>query len=287
MRGTAGPKRLEGTTLGLASKGSWVPNSSRHRRREGMDDSLGSARAALTKADSTPPAVSGSPPVTLLVPDQDAASGRAARLHADLRLRDALLAEGFGGPAYAALAAYGHQLMTALVATGYIFTRCREQHLDLLSLRIPSSDQEDLVQETVAEALRTFNRNLERGRWHPEGGASLKTYFTGALFRQFANAWRKWLRNKAIHSSFPLEVLPDDPESPDPDPADVCAQRDETRRTLALEEARTQAALLLTGYGYTQDEIAEILGTTRRAVESLLRRHRTRIAGSGGKAGGL
>jgi DNA-directed RNA polymerase specialized sigma24 family protein len=45
-----------------------------------------------------------------------------------------------------------------------------------------------------------------------------------------------------------------------------------------IENPKTRAALVLTEDGYEQDEIAEILGITRRAVEGLLRRHRRRLA---------
>lgn len=44
---------------------------------------------------------------------------------------------------------------------------------------------------------------------------------------------------------------------------------------------RTRAALVLTDFGYTQDEIAEVLGVTRRAVEGYLRRHRNGFANAG------
>ena len=61
-------------------------------------------------------------------------------------------------------------------------------------------------------------------------------------------------------------------------PADTSVMYDEIRRGLAeIENPRTQAALVLTEDGYQQEEIAEILGITPRAVEGLLRRHRKRL----------
>jgi len=249
-----------------------------------MDERPGLTRPSPTSSLS--PKMFPGGPLVGLTSDRDGAAESAERLHTECGLRDALIAQGFGGPDYAALTAYGLELMTALVASGYIFTRCYEEGIYLLSLPIPISDQEDLVQETVAEALQTFDKSLKQGRWQPGRGASLKTYFTGALLLHFANIWRRWLRYRARQAGLPLETVSYDSGSPEPDPADIYVQRDEVRRALGSpEEARTKAALVLTEDGYTQQEIAEILGTTRRAVESLLRRHRIRVAATNEKGG--
>lgn len=226
--------------------------------------------------------------------DSDGRAELAACLQADRELRDTLAAQDFTGDAYAVfedeLAGYGHQLMMAWLASGHIFTRCRQAGLRLLSLPIPCSDREDLAQETVADALRTFKRKgLEQGGWRPEGGASLKAYFTGALLRQFANTWKKRLRALTASSALSLDTLPADPESPDPGPADTAVQRDEIRRGLVnVENDRTRIALVLTEDGFEQEEIAEILGpgVTPRAVEGLLRRHRRRAAARNEEDGG-
>ncbi|HUY50646.1 MAG TPA: hypothetical protein VMV92_33895 [Streptosporangiaceae bacterium] len=246
-----------------------------------MDDRRGPIRSALTREAAFP----GCPPEEP-GPDPGILDESVTRLQADRALRDALADQGFTGPAYAAfedeLATYGHQVMTAWLATGHIFTRCREAGLSLLSLPIPFSDREDLAQETVAEALRTFrSTGLEQGGWRPEGGASLKTYFTGALFRQFANIWRKRLRTPGASTGLSLETLPSDIESHDRGPAETSVQRDEIRRGLAdIKSDRTRVALVLTEDGYEQEEIAEILGpdVTPRGVEGYLRRHRSHVA---------
>jgi DNA-directed RNA polymerase specialized sigma24 family protein len=223
----------------------------------------------------------------------------AERLEADRRLRDALAAANFTGPAYAAFekeyVAFGLEQMTALLRSGYIFARCREIDLYLPTRRIPARDRKELALETVERAVPWFKaRGLEQGGWQPELGASLKTYFTRALLYQFANVWRKYLKTaeeyrlRAAQESallVSLEALPYDIGSPGPDPADIFMQREDIRHALASIEARTQearkrtqAVLYFTENGYSQAEIAEILGTTRGAVEGLLRRHRERIA---------
>ena len=62
-------------------------------------------------------------------------------------------------------------------------------------------------------------------------------------------------------------------------PDESSAQYDTIRRALnEIENPRTRAALVLTEEGYQQEEIAEILSITQRAVEGLLRRHRRHLA---------
>jgi len=220
------------------------------------------------------------------VPDPEEVAERSARLQADRALRDALAAQGFAGPAYALfevdLASYGHRIMTAWLATGHIFARCRQVGLGLTPRPVPITEREDLVQETVAAALAAFKRRgLQEGGWRPEGGASLKTYFTGALCHQFANIWKKRFRARADAVELPLEIVPPGAAAPGPGPEDIAVQRDEIRRGLAhIESERTRAAVVLASYGYEHEEIAEILGpeVTARAVEGFLRRHRLRMA---------
>ena len=208
----------------------------------------------------------------------------ATRLQADRELRDALAADGFTGPAYAVfeeeIANFGFAMMEALLRSGYIFARCREAGLHLPVRKIDASDREDLAQEVVAGALRSFKaKGLEQGGWQPECGASLRTYFAGALLRQFANVWRSRLSRTPDTADLSLDTVSFDMPSPAPGPADSSVMYDEIRRGLTeIENPKTRAALVLTEAGYQQEEIAEILGITLRAVEGLLRRHRSRVA---------
>lgn len=215
---------------------------------------------------------------------------RAARLRADRELRDMLAAQGFAGPAYAVfeeeLAGYGYQVMMDWLRTGYIFSRCRNSGITLHSLPIPDHEIEDLALETVAEALSAFKRKgLQEAGWCSDGGASLKTYFTGALCLQFANSWRKRLRAGCAPVSS-LEMLSCDTESGEPGPAEIYLQREAIRRGLAdIKSERTRVALVLATEGYQQEEIAEILGpeVTPRSVEGYLRRHRRGMTNGNGE----
>jgi RNA polymerase sigma-70 factor (ECF subfamily) len=213
------------------------------------------------------------------------------RLPADVQLAEAVLAElqltevvkasGFSGPQWSvvedALIDYGYQLMTKLLGTGVIFQRCSEHGLRLCSADIPPVEQDDLAQETVVEALRVFKDSFAKGKgWDPTGGANLRTFFARGLLLQFANIWRKRLRSKPVGSEITLDELADLPAA-DLGPHEAFVQRDEIRRGLAdVSSKRTRAALVLTADGYEQEEIADILGVTPRAVEGYLRRHRKR-----------
>jgi DNA-directed RNA polymerase specialized sigma24 family protein len=214
----------------------------------------------------------------------------AARLRADRDLRDMLAAQGFSGAAYAVfeeeLAGYGYRVMMDWLRTGYIFSLCRNTGIMLLSRPIPGHEIEDLAQETVAEALGAFKRKLRDGRWRPDRGASLKTYFTRALCLQFANSWRKRLRAGCAAAASSLETLCSDTQSAEPGPAEIFLQRDAIRRGLAgIESEMTRVALVLAAYGYQHEEIAEILGpgVTPRAVEGYLRRHRQSMTNGNGE----
>lgn len=259
-----------------------------------MSDRTGPAHLTSAKAESPRPETSPGGMPEEPVPDPDDLAEHAARLQADREMRDKLADQDFAGEAYAVfedeLAAYGHQLMTAWLASGHIFTRCRDAGLGMRSAPIPYSDREDLAQETVADALHSFRcKGLMQGGWQPEGGASIRTYFTRALLLHFANIWKKRLRALTACSALSLDTLPADPESPNPDPADTAVQRDQIRRGLVnIENDRTRIALVLTEDGYEQEEIAEILGPgiTPRAVEGLLRRHRGRVAARHDEDGG-
>jgi DNA-directed RNA polymerase specialized sigma24 family protein len=243
-----------------------------------MDNYTGQPAAMPTKVSSPSPEIR---PDSAAALDTDEIADHAARMQADRELRDALAAEGFAGPAYAVfeedLASYGYQIMKAWLKTGYIFSLCRQSGLGLVSKLVPVGDRDDLAQETVAAALEVFKRTgLQQGRWRPEGGASLRTFFIGALCHQFANIWRKRLRTWSV-PTLPLEAVPPGAASPGPGPEDLAVQRDEIRRGLAsIESERTRAAIVLAAEGYEHEEIAEVLGpgVTERAVEGYLRRHR-------------
>lgn len=262
-----------------------------------MDEGEGPVRAGQVqaRASSQPSGLlddglSGDDGLDLsLLADSDLLHENATRLEADADLRDLLARSDFSGEAYAVfeedLARYGLQVMRGWLREGYIFTRCAEAGVPLNRRPIPHGDHEDLAQEVIAGALPVFRQKaLREGGWRPEGGASLKTYFTRSLCFQFAKVWRRRLRDKdpAAAPGQLVDAAQAEAASSDPGPAETVLRRDEIRRGLtSIPSERTRMAVVLAEDGYQHDEIAELLGpeVSPRAVEGLLRRHRLRRPG--------
>jgi hypothetical protein len=123
----------------------------------------------------------------------DAAAERMTRLLRDQQLVAQLAATGFAGTAYevfkAGLASYGYPVIRAWIRRGQIFqltadrgrpVACPDDVRDHLALPRGSDDRQELAMDVVAAALVFFREHvLLPGRWVPEGGASLTTFFTG------------------------------------------------------------------------------------------------------------
>lgn len=234
-------------------------------------------RASLPgPSDKRPPTNAVSTDNNITDPEVD------ARLQADARLRDALAVNGFAGPGYGVfeedLVKYESSALMAELTSGLIFTKCAQKGIRLPRWRLSPQDCEELVYETLARALPLFRRRaLVGGGWRPEGGATLKTFFMNFLPYQFANAYREWRKGQETDIG-QHEGAPDAMPCPLPGPQEIYLQREAIRDGLAaIESENVRAALVLTEDGYDQNEIAEILSTTRRSVEGLLHRHRKKI----------
>lgn len=252
-----------------------------------LDEDYRPTLSAHAKTGSTAESYLSALPEPLDDPYQDVSIEDLSRLWADALLRDKLASQGFTGNDYDVfvddLARYGYQLMWAWLGKDYIFSRCREFHIDLRPAPIPMDERDDLVQDVVANALNTFlQKGLAQGGWQPERGASMRTYFTRAICFQFANSWRRRLK-AAAHS--PVEYLEDsriDIECPNPGPEEIVVTRDEIRRGLAdIRHERARFAIALRADGYSYQEIAEIIGISARAVEGYFRRNDKRRGGGG------
>jgi RNA polymerase sigma-70 factor, ECF subfamily len=137
-----------------------------------------------------------------------------------------------------------------------------------------AADAEDLVQETYARAVRAWG---ERDR-----GASLAAW----LFRILRNAWLdRWRRDRRS----PLPAEDDALEAPADDAADGWLRNDlelERMRGLIGEEIETALAslsddgrtvVLLDLEGFTETEVAHVLGCAVGTVKSRLARARAAL----------
>lgn len=115
------------------------------------------------------------------------------RLQADARLCAVLSAEGWDGPLWEhfaeELARYGCAVLSSWLRTGLIVKECRRhgRPVGALPTGWTAEDRWEIVLETVAKALEGFRVSLLEGRWSPEAGASLRTYFASSCVRAFPN----------------------------------------------------------------------------------------------------
>jgi RNA polymerase sigma factor (sigma-70 family) len=214
-----------------------------------------------------------------------------ARLEGDVALMMALTAEGFRGPTWerfaTALVEYGHAVMMAWIRTRQITRRCREVGIGIPELHpeveaAMQREAEDLASDTVGRAILHFqNRVLARGAWDPRKGASLKTYFVGNCKLQFANALRDWSRpiTNSIKAKTRIAAEIDLRMHHHTDPEQQMIELDLEESVLlrlAGTDETNRCILQLRKEGYDVGEVAELLGTSYKAVESRLSRMRAR-----------
>lgn len=208
---------------------------------------------------------------------------------ADQKLLRVLASDGFAGPRYdrfvSELAAYGISVMRGWMHSGYIFklTAARGRSLhptewELERLVRMSDVREELANMTVALALPGFrDKALIGGGWHVDGGASVPTYFMGACVHGFPNQFRSWSKYERRHdqAAWREGALYPPVTEPARDPAVIAMGNIRVLDDMAGLDKRTAAVVALTIDGYSQDEIAELLGLpSDRAVEGILYRWR-------------
>lgn len=152
---------------------------------------------------------------------------------------------------------------------------------------VPSSFVEELptlrflAVNTVLDGFMA--RQVLEGGWIPQGGASLRTYFTNKALFGFADQYRRYHREEAS-SAVPFDLGERDDDYQEgvlvrrvDDTESTVINRDLLRRLLADESEHVAQIVRLTSQGYTQKEIAERQGMTEAAVNSALRRFRDRF----------
>jgi DNA-directed RNA polymerase specialized sigma24 family protein len=218
--------------------------------------------------------------------ERSAAADYLARIEADAELVTQLMLSGYTGPGWdrfaLALAEYGVQVIGAWVGgrERLIFAKCAAKGIGaLLPVEYDADEASGLAHETVAKAIAAFRlKVLIPGRWKPAKGASLKTFFVGQCLFQFPNIYRKWQREQATARRARRTVARMDPDFLRPvTPVEVAA---ELRRSLARLAAEgpdsTEVLRVAHRFGYTLAEIAEVIGTTERAIEGRLYRKKTK-----------
>jgi len=180
------------------------------------------------------------------------------------------------------LVRYALQVITAWIATGEIFARCREKKIRGAYLNPRLADRaaeeaEDIASEVVADAVLRFREDLKDHRWDPERGATLKTYFIGQCLIRFVGVIRAWRQNVVRQAASGL-VTDERTADPAPGPAATALERDAVRRLLGdVSDPALRSILFLISRSFTHEEIAEVLGlNSAKAVEARLYRYRQR-----------
>jgi len=201
------------------------------------------------------------------------------RLAADRRLLDRLMWAQYAGRDWdlfrAALAEYALAVLGEWIFKGRIFAECKRKGRSLRRRgRIDQSDALSLAGETVVDALRFFRTHvLIPGLWDMTRGATIRTYFIGACILHFPNVYHRSARGAWLDAF----LAKDDQDAA----ADVATDDGDSRpdrhafvmRALArMPNSETREIILGTAAGYTQQEIADKLGISRKSVETRLAR---------------
>jgi RNA polymerase sigma factor (sigma-70 family) len=225
---------------------------------------------------------------------EDAAE-KLKRLEGDKNLVVALRERNFDGAHYVyfttVLAQYGVAVLRAWIRDGKIHQKVRDKGFGSLppepwfgALRDDPETAMELALETVAQALNVFrDKVLVPGRWNPEGGASLKTFFVGQCCMQFGNVYRAWhaqaSRDRYIDTAedSALDVFADFVEGQER----KAVQRDLVERILGqIKDERARTAFYLKAiHGLTYEEIARKMGISSKALEHLISRARAQASG--------
>ncbi|MFD0391806.1 RNA polymerase sigma factor [Streptomyces nogalater] len=154
-------------------------------------------------------------------------------------------------------------------------------------------DRTQVVTDTVLKGSTLFREHgLVRGKWSPDGGASLTTYFVGAAVLAFRPVYIRWYKAHHLgqaeldhHTADTDDVLYAQHDIPDQratDPAHAAATRDHINRMRPLlPDEQLREALAWVTLGYTHAEAAAKVGLTPKALERRLARARTKVVASG------
>lgn len=203
-----------------------------------------------------------------------------ARLAGDTELVTRLMFAGYEGPDWLEvadrLAAYGLRVITSWIIDGTIASKCKEKGWAgpwSSRCRHPCEAQE-LAADTVADALFKFRDNvLIPGRWRPDRGASLSTFFIGQCLLRWANVFNKWTRETRHIPDADLGRF---------ERSDESAQHSrvldsfEVESLLKLADAQTERVVRLRAEGYEWDEIAILTGSAVTKLRGLYFRFQER-----------
>jgi len=228
------------------------------------------------------------------VEEADRRAATRARIAEDLAVVEQLRTVEFAGPGYEAFArrllTRGYRVMNVWTRNRKIFFECAKRMIFLTPVEDWTEDDRlTLVQDTLATGHRRFHEHaLCGGGWRPEGGATLNTYFTGNLVFAFGDEYRSWYEGEIARRVAQRELVPamgavlgDRGQRVGAVVVDRAVARAGLRQLGEQFDPRLPKVLALDVEGYTYIEIAALLGdgTSPRAIEGMVYRHRQRLRG--------
>lgn len=222
--------------------------------------------------------------------DEDEVTSRQRR-SLDSKIVDRLRADGFQGPRYQKvvnrLSEYGYHTMTKWTASGEIFRKARQAGrpvpTDKITLTWTGEDRHGVAVDSILGGLNVFRAyGLIEGRWSAQGGASLDTYFIGAVIRAFPRVYIRWYdthqQGQAELEHATGEVFSLVPDQRATDPIHIAETHDYINRLLPLVTSpQVREALGWRALGYTQAQSAQRVGLTEKALERRISRLRDRL----------
>jgi DNA-directed RNA polymerase specialized sigma24 family protein len=205
--------------------------------------------------------------------------GESLGTDCELLLRN-VATEGREGPAWAqlsdSLARYAQRILVAWVRSGQMYDQCRRLGIRLAYRRFPLEDTDvhSLVNLTIAQGLRRFHeRSVSQGRWHADGGSSLKSWFVNDCLIEYPNIWRSWVKTElrwlwADNACSKIDMSVTEPHLMVDEHLEV------VDAITSIDDNPTRIIVALLVDDYPLSEIAEFLGLSSRAVEGRLYRWR-------------
>lgn len=168
------------------------------------------------------------------------------------------------------------------IESGAIYLRCARA-----GLGIPRRTElqahpyaSDIAAEAIEACLDRFRTKvLPEGQWDPARGTSLEDFFTSCCLSDLANRWQ-WYFRRLPRRSISLNIVDNEeilrlPVDEAANPATAIEDRDLLIRTLAPMAEVDQKIFALLADGWSAEEIAQSVGTTRDALYARISRART------------
>ncbi|MEV6712056.1 sigma factor-like helix-turn-helix DNA-binding protein [Lentzea sp. NPDC051208] len=208
----------------------------------------------------------------------------ADRLRIDGVLVQHFRESGLSGPRWdqfhRQLLGHGLTIVTKIVWSGAIFSRCGRQGRYLHQQDISRQEAEEMASDAVYEGFVYFrDRGLLGREWSVEHGQPLNEYFVNACVLAFPNVYRRWQTHahgwqdvRLVDTLASLENV-----VAEGNPEDAVIEQAAANAAFATLSEDSKRLLFLHDQGYSHAEIGELMRLTPRAVEGRIRRARLAV----------